>query len=128
MIKSILTSALRNIFRNQSFSFINLIGLSISMSLGLLIILVVKSQYSFDGFHQEANSIYRINTEAIRTNGGTEPYASVPLAIATALQDEYAYADEMVRLDRQFNGEVKMGESFLRIRGLYTDPSFSTGI
>jgi putative ABC transport system permease protein len=96
------------------------------MSLSLLIILVVKSQYSFDSFHTDANKVYRINTEAIRTNGETEPYASVPLAIATALQDEYAYSDEFVRLDRQFSGEVKMGESFLRIRGLFADPSFLT--
>lgn len=124
MIKSILTSALRNIFRNRSFSIINLIGLSMSMSLGLLIILVVKSQYSFDSFHADANKVFRINTEAIRTDGGTEPYATVPLVIASALQDEYAYADELVRLDRQFSGEVQMGESFLRIRGLFTDPSF----
>jgi putative ABC transport system permease protein len=124
MIKSILLSALRNMFRNRSFSLINLIGLSISMSLGLLIILVIKSQNSFDTFHTESDKIYRINTEALRTSGGGESYASVPLAIPTALHEEFAFTDQLVRLDRQFNGEVKVGRSFIRVRGLFVDPAF----
>lgn len=124
MFNSILTSALRNLFRNTAFSLINLIGLSISMSLGLLIILIIKSQNSFDAFHNEPEKIFRINTEALRGDGDKEGYASVPLAIATALQDEYAYTENIIRLDRQFNGEVKKDDSFIRIQGLFADPSF----
>ena len=67
MIRSIILSAIRNLYRHRSFSFINLLGLSFSMSLGLLIILIIKSQNSFDAFHHQSNRIYRINTEAVRT-------------------------------------------------------------
>jgi len=43
----------------------------------LVIITIVKDQYSFDDFHPNRDRIYRINTEAIRTNGDREDYASV---------------------------------------------------
>jgi putative ABC transport system permease protein len=124
MIKNMILAAFRNMFRNRSFTLINLVGFSISMSLGLLIILIIKSQSSFDTYHQQPENIYRINTEAIRTSGEREPYATVPLAIATALQEEYAYSDELVRLDRQLRGEVTMGDKTLPLRGLFADPSF----
>ena len=52
MLKNILVTSLRNFFRNQIFSLINLIGLSVSMSLGMLIIMIIKDQYSFDNFHE----------------------------------------------------------------------------
>ena len=45
MLKNILVTSLRNFFRNQIFSLINLIGLSVSMSLGMLIIMIIKDQY-----------------------------------------------------------------------------------
>jgi putative ABC transport system permease protein len=55
MFNSILKTALRNIIRNKAFSGINLIGLSVSMSLAMLIILIVKEQMTFDNFHQDEN-------------------------------------------------------------------------
>ncbi|MDH5251491.1 MAG: ABC transporter permease [Cyclobacteriaceae bacterium] len=124
MIKSIFISAIRNLFRNKSFSLINLIGLSISMSLSLLIILIIKSQYAFDTFHHDPDMVYRINTEAIRVGGGTEKYASVPLAVATALMEEYGYVDKLVRIDRQFGGDVTFENTQVGIHGLFTDPAF----
>lgn len=124
MIRSIFTSAIRNLFRNRSFSFINLIGLSISMSLSLLIILIIKSQNSFDTFHHDADRVYRINTEAIRVEGGSEKYAASPLGVANALNDEYGYVDKLVRFDRQFRGEVKFANTAVGIDGFFADPSF----
>ena len=60
MLKSILTTSFRNLIRNRSFSIINMVGLSVSMSLALLIILVIKEQYGFDKFHKDADRIYRV--------------------------------------------------------------------
>jgi putative ABC transport system permease protein len=124
MFKAIIVSAVRNLFRNISFTVINLTGLAISMSLALLIIVVIKGQYSFDRYHKDAERIYRINTEALRVNGDVEPYASVPLAVATVLEDNYAFADETVKLDRRFNGTVSIGDSRSSLRGLFAEQSF----
>lgn len=124
MFKSILTTALRNIIRNRSFSLINLIGLSISMSLALLIIVVIREQYSFDKFHQDDGRIYRINTRAIRVNGGSEDYASSPLPVAEALRTDYTLVEDMVRVNRRFNGDGSYGNVNVPLNGLLADQSF----
>jgi len=124
MIKSILTTAFRNILRNRSFSLINLIGLSVSMSLGLLIIMIIKEQYSFDNFHQETDRIYRINTRALRIGGGSEDYASAPLPLAGALEDGYSLVDQVVRINRSLRGDVVYGNVNVPIEGFIADQSF----
>ncbi|MGE0772843.1 MAG: ABC transporter permease [Cyclobacteriaceae bacterium] len=124
MIKSILLTAIRNLFRNGAFSAINLIGLSISMSLGLLIIVIAKEQYSFDNFHKEGDRIYRVNTRAIRVEGGSEPYASAPVPLGRALRDQYSFADEVVVFTRQLNGDAEFGNTVVPIRGYIADPAF----
>lgn len=124
MLKSIIVSALRNVLRNRTFSAINLIGLSISMSLGLLIITVIREQFTYDNFHANAEKVYRVNTRAIRVEGGSEPYASVPFGVGRALQEDYGFADNIVRFNRRLSGDAIYGNVNVPIRGLFTDPSF----
>ena len=124
MLKSIIRTALRNMLRHGRFTAINLVGLSVSMSLGLLIILVVREQFTYDNFHQEADRIYRVNTRALRVDGGSEPYASVPMPIAGALQDQYTFAEHVVRINRELNGDAEFGNVNVPLNGLFVDASF----
>lgn len=124
MLKSIFLTSLRNIFRHPVFSFINIFGLAVSMSLGLLIILIIKEQYSFDTFHKDESRIYRINTRAIRVGGGSEDYASSPYVLGTSIKDGYSFAEEVVRINRQLNGDAVFQNVTVPVRGLFADPSF----
>ena len=124
MIRSIFTTALRNIYRNMSFSVINLIGLSVSMSLGMLIILLVKEQYTFDNFHRNPERIYRVNTNALRADGRTEPYATAPFPIGQVLKDDYSFTENVVRINRRLNGDITYGNVNVPLQGLIVDPSF----
>ena len=124
MLKSIFTTAIRNIFRNRSFSLINLVGLSVSMSLAMLIILIIKEQLTFDNFHVDSERIYRVNTMALRVNGDREPYASAPLPIGRALKEEYEFTENVVTLSKRLNGDATYGNVNVPIHGLIADPSF----
>lgn len=53
--------ALRNFWRNKTFSFINVFGLSIGLASCIIIGLYVYSELSFDRFHTAHNNIYRVN-------------------------------------------------------------------
>lgn len=123
MVKSILIAALRNIFRNRTFSLINLVGLSVAMSVALLIITVIREQFTFDTFHADTDRIYRVNTNALRKEGGEEPYASVPFPLGQAIAANYTFAEEVVRLNRQLNADATAGNVTIPIRGLLTDAS-----
>jgi putative ABC transport system permease protein len=124
MLRSIITTALRNIFHQASFSAINLFGLSIGMSLAMLIIMVVRDQFTFDNFHNDSERIYRINTNALRTDGDIEPYASTPLPLAKAISEDYTIAEKVVRINRQFRGDAVYGSVNVPLQGILTETSF----
>ncbi len=126
MLKSILTTALRNMIRNRSFTVINMVGLSVSMSLALLVIVLIREQYTYDNFHTDADRIYRVNTRALRVTGEREDYASTPLPIGRVLKEEYAFAEEVVRINRWFNGDAIYNTVNVPVTGLMVDPSFLT--
>lgn len=124
MLKNILTTALRNILRHRTFSLINLIGLSVSMSLAMLIILIVKEQYTFDNFHRDSDRIYRVNTRAIKIEGYTWDLASAPLPLGNVISDHYTFTEKVVRVNRFFLGDVTHGNVNVPMQGLLVDPSF----
>src|SRR5215203_417573 len=124
MIRNYIKIAIRNIWANKTFSFINIVGLSVSMSLGLLIILIVKEQYSFDRFHEDGDRIYRIDTRALRVGGGSEDYATVPMPLATVLKENYSFTEDIVRLNRGLNQDIVFENVRVPVRGLFADPSF----
>ncbi|MDQ3843035.1 MAG: ABC transporter permease, partial [Bacteroidota bacterium] len=55
--------ALRNMNRNKSYAFINVLGLSVGIASCLLIFLVLQFETSFDTFHKKKDYIYRIGSE-----------------------------------------------------------------
>ncbi len=60
MLKNYLKTALRNITKNKTFSLINILGFAFGMSICLMIVLYLMKEYSFDSYHTNAASIYRM--------------------------------------------------------------------
>jgi ABC-type antimicrobial peptide transport system permease subunit len=60
MIKNYLLVAFRNLWRNKTFSAINIIGLSLGLTCSLLILLWVKDERSVDSFHKNKATLYTI--------------------------------------------------------------------
>src|SRR5688572_4711032 len=60
MIGSYIKTSGRSIVRNKLFSAINIIGLAISMSVGLLMIAMLLDIFSYDKFHANRERIYRV--------------------------------------------------------------------
>jgi hypothetical protein len=60
MFKNYLKITLRNIMKHKGYSFINIFGLAIGMACCLLISLWVLDELSYDKFHINARSLYRV--------------------------------------------------------------------
>lgn len=75
MIKNYLKVAWRNIWKNKSFSMLNILGLTAGTVCCIYIILYVRSQYGYDRQFTDAESLYRIRTE-IEARGGVTPLNS----------------------------------------------------
>src|ERR1700712_4055246 len=70
MFKNYFKTAFRNLVRNKIYSFINIAGLSIGLACAMLILLYVKDEVSFDKFHNNVNTIFRVVSTA--THNGSE--------------------------------------------------------
>lgn len=58
----------RNFINHKLFSFINVFGLAIGLSICLVICLWVLRELSYDRFHEKAHRIYRLERELLRDN------------------------------------------------------------
>src|SRR6187549_949348 len=71
MFKNYFKTAWRNLWKNKTFSFINIIGLTIGLTSFLLIALYIFDELTFDRFHANANNIYRIVENKTYAGGKT---------------------------------------------------------
>ena len=60
MLKNYFTVALRNIRKHSFYSAINIFGLATGVAACLFVILYITDELSYDRFHKDASSIYRI--------------------------------------------------------------------
>lgn len=81
--------ALRNLIRQPGYSSINILGLAISITSCILIILYIQHELSYDRFHEKADRIYRV------VNGN---FARTPPALGPALKDQFPEVEDYVRM------------------------------
>ena len=86
--------------------------------------MIIREQYSYDSFEKDRDKIYRINTNALRKDGGSDKYASVPLPVATELKDKYALTEDVVRINRSLNSDATYGNTTVPTYGFFADPAF----
>jgi putative ABC transport system permease protein len=83
MLKNYFKIAWRNLQKNKGFSFINIFGLAIGITVSLLIGLWIVNELSYDTFHKNNKQIYRVMVNGVSGNSGekfTMTSVSLPLA------------------------------------------------
>ena len=62
MIKNYLKTAWRNLANNKFYSAVNIIGLTVGLTAGMLILLWVNDEISFDSFNHRSSQIFQVNS------------------------------------------------------------------
>ena len=78
---------MRNLMRNKAISFINIVGLAISMACAFLLLLWIQDEKSYDAYHKDVNRIYRIAYES-KTPNSKHKSATTTGALAVALRND----------------------------------------
>lgn len=120
MIRNYIIIALRKIRRQKIFSFINIAGLAIGMAICILLLLWIQDELSYDAFHENAETIYRVNMDNQRY-GVTWPVVSIP--VGPALEQEYPEIIASTRVT-DFVGLITYEDKKFDEIGVYVDPSF----
>lgn len=126
MFKNYFKTAWRNLRKNRVYSFINVIGLALSMACCILIFTLVKYHLSFDNFHKNPDRIYRFVTEQHRDQ--TSYTASVPPPFGKAFRTDYDFADQVARIVTKHESliSVKDGNEIKKFKEnvSYAEPGF----
>jgi putative ABC transport system permease protein len=124
MFRNYFKTAIRNLFRNKVYSFINIAGLSLGLACAMLIVLYIKDEVSYDRFHKDVNQIYRIASQNINPDGskgykdGNTGYFQGP-RLSKNIPDMKAFV--------RFEGghtDVKTGTEINGRQIFYTDSNF----
>ena len=96
MLKNYWKTAWRNLTKNKAFSLINLFGLTVGLTVCLMIFLFIMNEFSVDGFHVKGKNIYRVMRSYDAAKPPT-PYLAGPYAPAL-LNDFPGEIKEAVRV------------------------------
>ena len=108
MIKNYFKIAFRNLSKNKTYSFINIIGLAVGIACAVLIMLWVRYELSYDKFNKNADRLYRIDF----TTEQKDYYGSYqPGPLAEYLKDNFpeiehstVYSEGTYKLSRETEG------------------------
>ena len=123
MIGSYVKTSGRNIMRNKLFSFINILGLAVSMSVGLLLIAFVLDLRSYDRFHKNGERIYRITNILTSNNEENGKFASTSIKTGKLIREKVTGIEEVTIMRNDFSGDAKVGDNILPIKGFWAEPS-----
>ncbi|MCB9266946.1 MAG: ABC transporter permease [Lewinellaceae bacterium] len=129
MLANFIKTAVRNFWRNKTFSLINLFGLALGTVCCLYILLFVQDHLGYDGHHQDAENLYRvISTLEFSEAGEAHEMATCSPPIPPALQVDFPEVELAARVCRPPSVDqhlLKAGEKvFYEKAGLYVDSTF----
>lgn len=117
MIKSYLKVAWRNLWRNKSFSAINILGLALGMAFSLLIFLWVQSELSVDAYHQNGSRLYQVYEREYYDHKVTGDY-DTPAPLAEELKKALPEVQYAVTLEEGNRiNTFKAGNKLLKMEG-----------
>ncbi|MDH5608522.1 MAG: ABC transporter permease [Cyclobacteriaceae bacterium] len=117
-------TSIRNIARNKLFSTINIVGLGISMSVGIVMIVFLAELLSYDKFHRNGDHIYRLVNTHWDHQQGESRFASTSALAGYKLMDSHSAIRDVVLFRKYFKGIISWQEKSLAINGLYASENF----
>ena len=125
MLRNYLKIALRNIKHQKAYSFINILGLAIGMACGILILLFVQFELSYDRFHEKKDRIYRVAVKAM-IGDSRIAQTHTPAILTQTFYQEYPEVEISLRTQPFHRGvEVRSEEkTFNEYRVVSSDPEF----
>lgn len=125
MLKNYLKTAWRNLLRNKFYSLVTLTGLTAGLAVGILILLWVQDELSFDSFHRQASQIYKLENEA-GTNESRQIWTVTTAPIGRLSKEELPEVKDVARIC--YNGYYSQFSSTNKVieedNTVFTDPSF----
>ncbi len=105
MLKNYIKTAFRSLVKQKVYSVINIMGLAVSITACLLIVIYVKHELSYDKFFANSDRIYKMVLERKYPNHVTH-YSVIPHSFAKAMQQDFPEVESTLHLFGPNKGAV----------------------
>ena len=120
MIKNYLKVAFRSLLRQKSTSLINILGLAVGLACGILILMWIQHELSYDRHHEDNEAIHRLTCQVNDLQA-----AIVPAPMPPTLAEQFPEVESAVRLSMFRSHLLSVGDQFYEEdRILFADSNF----
>jgi putative ABC transport system permease protein len=124
MIKNFFLTAFRNVFKNWTYSIINIFGLSIGLAAIIYITLFVQFELGYDKFNEKADQIYRVGVYGMMMNNEINQ-AVTAAPMAEAMLNDYPELLNACRIKESGDWLIRVGDKKINEKKfLFADSSF----
>ncbi len=113
----------RLLFKNKGFSLINIGGLAMGMAMAMFIVLWIKDELSFDGFHTDKERIYKVMRH-VTSGDNIRTSDIVAWKIADVLRTEIPEIEKVARTNFRNPMVINNGEHAFKEMGFYAEAEF----
>ena len=69
MIKNYFKIAIRNLWKNKTFTSLNILGLTVAFGVAILLAMYAVYELSYDHFHEQSDNLYMVYSEDSTPDG-----------------------------------------------------------
>lgn len=124
MLSNFILIAWRTLTKNKLFSSINVFGLSLAMSVGILVLINLSAALDYDTFHPDEDKVYRILSRFTNPNADSWTFASTPLPLKQTLEEREAGLITSTKIYPAVRAIVKDQKREFDFSGVFIERSF----
>jgi len=98
MLRNYIKTAWRNLVNHKFFSVLNMLGLAIGLAVGMMILIWVEDEFSYDSFHKQAKNIYKVNSH-LGAGADLQVWDGIPAPISLFAKQSVPEVENAVRVD-----------------------------
>ncbi|NJB70224.1 ABC-type antimicrobial peptide transport system permease subunit [Saonia flava] len=121
MIKNYLKIAWRNLFKNKGYFLINVLGLSLALTVSFLLLLWVYDEYSMDKFHANNDQLFRVKRTIPLEEGVFEVYESAPYQLLKTAKEQIPEIEQYITIGRSFEDNLEVDNTDYRATGTFAN-------
>jgi len=125
MLTNYIKIAIRSLLRFKGFTLINLLGLAMGLTSGILIMIYVLDELSFDQFHEKSSRLYRVNTifQSGESGAGSSNETN-GWPIGKILEKDFPEVEAVLYTRNASFLTINQGEKRIRQKAHFASPEF----
>ena len=124
MLRNYFKISFRNLLKHKGYSIINIFGLTVSLTVVLLMLLWVRHEWSMDKFHEEDANLYRVKRTIPLENNTLDVYAGISYPMIKAAADEIPAVKGWIPIGYPFQDNLQWNEQVIRASGTFGNADY----